>query len=39
MGGLGGYGGGQKRKRELLLFEGVQIKNGKIDLDKYGWKI
>jgi alkylated DNA nucleotide flippase Atl1 len=36
---LGGYGDGQKKKRELLISEGVVIVNGKIDLKKFEWKI
>ena len=36
---LGGYGGGQKKKKELLISEGVEIVNGKINLKKFGWKI
>ncbi|MFA5870557.1 MAG: MGMT family protein [Candidatus Paceibacterota bacterium] len=36
---LGGYGGGQNKKKELLISEEVVIVNGKIDLKKFGWKI
>jgi len=32
---LGGYRRGLKRKKEILIKEGVEIKNDKIDLDKY----
>jgi len=37
-GSLGGYIFGLKEKRRLLESEGVKIKNGKIDLEKFGWK-
>jgi len=38
-GGLGGYAGGLKKKRDLLILENVIIVGGKIDLKKFGWKI
>jgi len=38
-GSLGGYGGGVKKKRKLLISEGVQIIGGKIDLKKFGWNV
>ncbi len=37
-GSLGGYVKGRETKRELLEKEGIEIENGKIDLEKYGWK-
>ena len=36
---IGGYGGGIKNKIKILIFEGVDIEDGKIDLKKFGWKI
>lgn len=36
-GSLGGYSGGLEKKGKLLIGEGVEIKDGKIDLKKYGW--
>lgn len=38
-GGLGGYSGGLEKKILLLKREGVEIKNGKINLEKYFWKL
>lgn len=38
-GGVGGYGGGLLKKKKLLVSEGVIIKNNKIDLKEFGWKI
>lgn len=35
-GGIGGYAGGLPKKIELLKKEGIKVKNGKIDLKKYG---
>ena len=35
-GSLGGYSGGIEKKKKLLEKDGVMIKNGKIDLKKYG---
>lgn len=32
---LGGYRWGLKRKKELLMMEGVEIKNGKVDLIRF----
>lgn len=34
---LGGYSKGLKTKIKLLKKEGIEIKNNKIDLKKYGW--
>ncbi len=34
---LGGYAGGPEKKILLLRKEGVSLKDGKIDLKKYGW--
>ena len=36
-GSLGGYSKGLKKKILLLKKEGVEIKNNKIDLKKFGW--
>jgi len=33
-GGLGGFGGGVEAKRRLLEGEGIQIRNGKVKLNK-----
>ncbi|MEM0465563.1 MAG: MGMT family protein [Candidatus Pacearchaeota archaeon] len=38
-GSIGGYSKGFKRKIFLLRKEGVEIKNNKIDLKKFRWKI
>ena len=35
---LVGFAHGLKKKSEMLKREGVEIKNGKIDLEKYGFK-
>ena len=35
---LVGFAHGLKKKSEMLKHEGVEIKNGKIDLKKYGFK-
>ncbi|MEY4731778.1 MAG: hypothetical protein RL681_724 [Candidatus Parcubacteria bacterium] len=35
---LGGYASGPKKKTALLRREGVVIKNGKVDLKRYGVK-
>lgn len=35
---LGGYALGIKKKIEILRKEGVEVKGGKIDLKKYGYK-
>jgi methylated-DNA-[protein]-cysteine S-methyltransferase len=32
---IGGYRFGERKKAELLLMEGVMIKNGKVDLQNY----
>ncbi|OGD86700.1 hypothetical protein A2Z23_03115 [Candidatus Curtissbacteria bacterium RBG_16_39_7] len=37
-GNLGGYLGGPDKKMRLLISEGVEIQNSKIDLDRYGWR-
>ena len=34
-GGIGGFASGIKNKIELLKSEGIEIKNNKIDMDKY----
>jgi len=36
---LGGYAGGINKKIKILEKEGVEIKNGKVDLKKYGYKL
>lgn len=36
---IGGYIGGVKRKIELLESEGVEVREGKVDLKRFGWKI
>ena len=38
-GGIGGFASGLKKKEQMLKSEGVEIKNGKIDLKKYGYKL
>ena len=35
---VGGFASGTKKKIEMLKAEGVEIKNGKIDTKKYGFK-
>ncbi len=35
---IGGYKGGVKRKIELLEAEGVEIRAGKVDLKRFGWR-
>ena len=35
---IGGYSGGVKEKIRLLRKEGIEIKNKRVDLKKYGWK-
>lgn len=38
-GSLGGYAnGGALQKAKLLKKEGIAVKNGKLDLKKYGWQ-
>lgn len=37
-GSLGGYALGLKNKTKLLKQEGVEIKNGKVDLKKFGFR-
>jgi len=37
-GNVGGYAKGVKKKIQLLKKERIKIKNGKIDLMKFGWK-
>lgn len=37
-GDLVGFAHGLKKKTEMLNSEGVEIKNGKVDLKKYGYK-
>ena len=34
-GGLGGYSRGAKKKRELLLKEGVELRGNRIDLERF----
>jgi len=36
---LGGYRGGIERKIKLLESEGVEVRKGKVDLEKFGWKV
>lgn len=36
---IGGFARGTKKKNEMLKKEGVEIRNGKIDLGKFGWKL
>ena len=36
---IGGFAGGTRKKIQLLRKEGVEVKNGKIDLDKYFYKL
>lgn len=38
-GAVGGYNKGKNRKVMVLRREGIEIKKGKINLDKFGWKI
>jgi methylated-DNA-[protein]-cysteine S-methyltransferase len=38
-GSVGGYAKGVKKKVEVLKKEGVKIKNNKINLRDFGWKI
>lgn len=38
-GGVGGYSKGQREKIRLLRMEGVIVKNNRVDLDLYGYKI
>jgi len=35
---VGGYGGGVKKKIKLLKKDGIIVKNGKIDLDRFMFK-
>lgn len=35
---LGGYSRGARKKAELLESEGVEIRNGRIDMERYLWK-
>jgi methylated-DNA-[protein]-cysteine S-methyltransferase len=37
-GDVGGFAHGSKKKIEILKKEGIEIKNNKIDLKKYGFK-
>lgn len=37
-GSLGGYQAGLKKKVEILKKEDIEIKNGRVDLKRYGWK-
>ena len=37
-GNLVGFASGLKKKTEMLKKEGVEVKNGKVDLEKYGYK-
>jgi methylated-DNA-[protein]-cysteine S-methyltransferase len=38
-GSLGGYANGSLQKERLLRFEGIEIKKGKIDLDKHLFRL
>ncbi len=35
---VGGFASGTKKKIAMLRREGIEIKNGKIDLARFGWK-
>lgn len=35
---IGGYRGGVERKIELLEKEGVEVREGRVDLEKFKWK-
>lgn len=35
---IGGFAHGTKKKIEMLEKEGIEIKNNKIDMKKFGWK-
>ena len=37
-GDLVGFASGLKNKTKMLKIEGIEIKNGKVDLEKYGYK-
>lgn len=37
-GGIGGYTDGRERKRSLLESEGIEVIDGKVDLEKYFWE-
>ncbi len=37
-GSVGGFASGQKNKIKMLRAEGIEIKNNKVDLKKYGFK-
>lgn len=36
-GSIGGYSRGVNKKIKLLKSEGVEIKNSKVDLERFGW--
>jgi O-6-methylguanine DNA methyltransferase len=36
---LGGYGGNEAMKRALLVAEGVVVRNSRISLKDFGWKV
>jgi methylated-DNA-[protein]-cysteine S-methyltransferase len=36
---IGGFAHGSKKKIEMLKREGVEIFEGKVDLEKFGWKL
>lgn len=36
---VGGFNRGRKEKIRLLRRDGIEVKNGKIDIKRYGWKI
>lgn len=35
---LGGYSRGLKEKARLLKKDGIEIKNDRVDLEKFGWR-
>ena len=36
---LGGYGGNEAMKRALLVAEGIVVRNSRIRMKDYGWKV
>lgn len=37
-GSVGGFAGGTKAKITLLKKEGIMVRKGKVDLEKFGWR-
>lgn len=35
---IGGYGGSESLKRALLRAEGIELRAGRIPLDRFGWR-